>query len=119
MNAQLLHCSFSLGIELQWGLCVLLSFGHEYSGQPSLLELPQHIARADTMPDDTQLAALAAACTNCLSERAQIHELRAAQAAAPSAAASVSSITSAAPIAPHIGSNSKPQPPLTFRAVLM
>lgn len=35
------------------------------------------------MPDDTQLAAFAAACTNCLSERAQIHELRAAQAAAP------------------------------------
>lgn len=106
----------------------LLSFGYDQSGQPSLPqtkevadgqiiaslpELTQHIAKADIMPSDTQLAALASACTQRLSERAQIRE-RKAEVATPTPAP-----TLAAPVSPRIGHDGKPLPPGTFRAVFV
>ena len=122
----------------------LLSFGYDQSGQPSLPltkavtdgqiiaslpELTQHIAKGDIMPSDTQLAALASACTQRLSERAQIRERRAATAAstaqaavaAPAATAVTAArpIPSTTPLPPHIGSDGKPLPPGTFRAVFV
>ncbi|WP_312568283.1 Rha family transcriptional regulator [Comamonas sp.] len=120
----------------------LLSFGYDQSGQPSLPqtktvtdgqivaslpELTRHIATADIMPSDTQLAALASACTQRLTERAQIRERCAATAVAmvpataPAAhpATAVQSTTTAAPIPPHIGTDGKPLPPGTFRAVFV
>lgn len=116
----------------------LLSFGYDHSGQPSLPltklvtdgqivaslpELAQHIATGDIFPSDTQLAALASACTNRLNERAQIREQRAAQAAVPAPAANAVSPTTAATsttrLPPHIGLDGKPLPPGTFRAVFV
>lgn len=106
----------------------LLSFGYDQSGQPSLPltkavtdgqiiaslpELTQHIAKGDIMPSDTQLAALASACTQRLSERAQIRERRT-EVATPTPAP-----TLAAPVSPHIGHDGKPLPPGTFRAVFV
>lgn len=116
----------------------LLSFGYDQSGQPSLPltktvtdgqivanlpELAQHIATGDIFPSDTQLAALASACTNRLNERAQIREQRAAQAAVPAPAANAVSpttaVTSTTRLPPHIGLDGKPLPPGTFRAVFV
>lgn len=116
----------------------LLSFGYDHSGQPSLPltktvtdgqivaslpELAQHIAKGDIFPSDTQLAALASACTNRLNERAQIREQRAAQAAVPAPAANAVSpttaVTSTTRLPPHIGLDGKPLPPGTFRAVFV
>lgn len=106
----------------------LLSFGYDQSGQPSLPltktvtdgqiiaslpELTQHIAKGDIIPSDTQLAALASACTQRLSERAQIRERRT-EVAAPAPAP-----TLAAPISPRIGHDGKPLPSGTFRAVFV
>lgn len=106
----------------------LLSFGYDQSGQPSLPltkavtdgqiiaslpELTQHIAKGDIIPSDTQLAALASACTQRLSERAQIRERRT-EVAAPTPAP-----TLAAPVSPRIGHDGKPLPPGTFRAVFV
>jgi len=106
----------------------LLSFGYDQSGQPSLPltktvtdgqiiaslpELAQHIAKGDIFPSDTQLAALASACMSRLTERAQVRELQATRPAAlPSTATTPATLTS-----PHIGSDGKPLPPGTFRAV--
>lgn len=106
----------------------LLSFGYDQSGQPSmpqtkevadgqiiasLPELTQHIAKADIMPSDTQLAALASACTQRLTERALIRERRT-EVATPTPAP-----TLAAPVSPRIGHDGKPLPPGTFRAVFV
>jgi hypothetical protein len=92
----------------------------------SLPELTRHIATADIMPTDTQLAALASACTQRLTERAQIRERCAATAVAmvPAAApathpATAIQSTTTAPIPPHIGTDGKPLPPGTFRAVFV
>lgn len=116
----------------------LLSFGYDHSGQPSLPltklvtdgqivaslpELAQHIATGDIFPSDTQLAALASACTHRLSERAQIREQRTAQAAVPAPGAnavnSTTTVTSTTRLPPHIGLDGKPLPPGTFRAVFV
>jgi Rha family phage regulatory protein len=111
----------------------LLSFGYDQSGQPSLPlakavtdgqiiaslpELTQHIAKGDIMPSDTQLAALASACTQRLSERAQIRERRATTAVAASAPTAAPANV-AAPVSPRIGHDGKPLPPGTFRAVFV
>lgn len=120
----------------------LLSFGYDQSGQPSLPqtktvtdgqivaslpELTRHIATADIMPSDTQLAALASACTQRLTERAQIRERCAATAAsavagAPAAVAApaATAVTTASThLPPNIGHDGKPLPPGTFRAVFV
>ena len=111
----------------------LLSFGYDQSGQPSLPmtkavadgqmiaslpELTQHIAKGDIIPSDTQLAALASACTQRLSERAQIRERRATTVVAASAPTAAPASV-AAPVSPHIGHDGKPLPPGTFRAVFV
>lgn len=69
----------------------LLTLGYDRDGQAtlpyakvladgqlvaSLPELTQYIAKADIMPSDTQLTALASACMQRLSERAQVREGR-------------------------------------------
>lgn len=111
----------------------LLSFGYDQRGQPnlpqtkevadgqiiaSLPELTQHIAKADIMPSDTQLAALASACTQRLSERAQIRE-RCATTAVAASAPTAAPANVAAPVSPRIGHDGKPLPPGTFRAVFV
>lgn len=111
----------------------LLSFGYDQNGQPSLPltkavtdgqmvaslpELTQHIAKGDIIPSDTQLAALASACTQRLSERAQIRERRATTAVAASAPTAAPANV-AAPVSPRIGHDGKPLPPGTFRAVFV
>ncbi|WP_286997505.1 MULTISPECIES: Rha family transcriptional regulator [Comamonas] len=111
----------------------LLSFGYDQSGQPSLPmtkevadgqiiaslpELTQHIAKADIMPSDTQLAALASACTQRLTERAQIRERRT-EVAAPAPATSTLPAHASPHTSPRIGHDGKPLPPDTFRAVFV
>lgn len=111
----------------------LLSFGYDQSGQPSLPqtktvtdgqivaslpELTRHIATADIMPSDTQLAALASACTQRLTERAQIRERRT-EVAAPAPATSTLPAHASPHTSPRIGHDGKPLPPDTFRAVFV
>lgn len=70
----------------------LLAFGYDNSGQPSLphvqtladgqmvasmAELTQRIINHDVAPSDAQLAALATACTQQLTQRAQFREIKA------------------------------------------
>lgn len=109
----------------------LLSFGYDRDGHPtipqaqvvgddqmvtSLNALVQHITKHDVLPTDAQLAALVTACAHQLAERAQVRELRS---AAKANAAAPTTTTVAAPIPPHIGSDGKPLPPGTFRAVFV
>lgn len=110
----------------------LLGFAYDNSGQPSLphvhtladgqmvasmAELTQNIINHDVAPSDTQLAALATACTQQLTQRAQFRERKAMAAAAATRAASVASpTTSRAVAAPK---SDKPLPPDTFRAVFV
>lgn len=82
----------------------------------SLNALIQHITKHDVIPSDAQLAALVTACAHQLSERAQVRELRS---AAKANAAVPTNTTVAAPIPPHIGTDGKPLPPGTFRAVFV
>ena len=111
----------------------LLSFGYDQSGQPSLPqtktvtdgqivaslpELTRHIATADIMPSDTQLAALASACTQRLTERAQIRERRT-EVAAPAPATSTLPAHASPHTSPRIGHDGKPLPADTFRAVFV
>jgi len=111
----------------------LLSFGYDHSGQPSLPhahtladgqlvaslpELVQHIAKGDIMPSDTQLAALACACTNRMAARAQVREQQASRSAAPATApAPGTPALPTLPISPRTTADGKPLPPGTFRAV--
>ena len=117
----------------------MLGFAYDNSGQPSLphvqtladgqmvasmAELTQHIINHDVAPSDAQLAALATACTQQLTHRAQFRERKALAASAPATpAASVAPPATtpavAAPVPPHIGSDGKPLPPGTFRAVFV
>lgn len=91
----------------------LLTFGYDRNGKAtlphakpladgqmvaSMTELTRYITQHDIAPTDTQLAALASACTQRLTERAQVRERRAAQAAA-------------------LPATTKQLPPDTFRAV--
>lgn len=109
----------------------LLSFGYDREGQAtipqaqvvgddqmvtSLNALIQHITKHDVLPTDAQLAALVTACAYQLSERAQIRDRRAATKASTAPATSTAV---AAPIPPHIGTDGKPLPPGTFRAVFV
>lgn len=109
----------------------LLSFGYDREGQAtipqaqvvgddqmvtSLNALIQHITKHDVLPTDAQLAALVTACAHQLSERAQIRDRRAATKASTAPATSTAV---AAPIPPHIGTDGKPLPPGTFRAVFV
>lgn len=109
----------------------LLSFGYDRDGQAtipqaqvvgddqmvtSLNALVQHITKHDVLPTDAQLAALVTACAHQLSERAQIRDRRAATKASTAPATSTAV---AAPIPPHIGTDGKPLPPGTFRAVFV
>ena len=117
----------------------MLGFAYDNSGQPSLphvqtladgqmvasmAELTQHIINHDVAPSDAQLAALATACTQQLTHRAQFRERKALAASAPATpAASVAPPATnravAATVPPHIGSDGKPLPPGTFRAVFV
>nr|WP_314707247.1 Rha family transcriptional regulator [uncultured Comamonas sp.] len=117
----------------------MLSFAYDNSGQPSLphvktladgqmvasmAELTQHIINHDVAPSDAQLAALATACTQQLTHRAQFRERKAlAASASATPEAPVATPTTnravAAPLPPHIGSDGKPLPPGTFRAVFV
>ena len=117
----------------------MLGFAYDNSGQPSLphvqtladgqmvasmSELTKHIINHDVAPSDAQLAALATACTQQLTQRAQFRERKALAASAPATpAASVAPPATtravAAPVPPHIGSDGKPLPPGTFRAVFV
>lgn len=109
----------------------LLSFGYDRDGQAtipqaqvvgddqmvtSLNALIQHITKHDVIASDAQLAALVTACAHQLSERAQVRDLRA---AAKANVAASKSTAVAAPIPPHIGSDGKPLPTGTFRAVFV
>lgn len=109
----------------------LLSFGYDRDGQAtipqaqvvgddqmvtSLNALIQHITKHDVLPSDAQLAALVTACAHQLSERAQIRDRRA---ATKTSTAPATSTAVAAPIPPHIGTDGKPLPPGTFRAVFV
>ncbi len=109
----------------------LLSFGYDRDSQPtipqaqvvgddqmvtSLNALIQHITKHDVIPSDAQLAALVTACAQQLSERAQIRDRRA---ATKTSTAPATSTAVAAPIPPHIGTDGKPLPPGTFRAVFV
>lgn len=91
----------------------LLTFGYDRNGEAtlphakpladgqmiaSMTELARYITQHDVAPTDTQLAALASACTQRLSERAQVRERRNAQAAT-------------------LPTTTKQLPPDTFRAV--
>ena len=111
----------------------LLSFGYDRDGQPnlphvhtladgqmvaSMAELAQHIINHDIAPSDAQLASLATACTQQLTQRAQYRE-RKATAALESTTTKPTPSAVAAPIPPHIGSDGKPLPPGTFRAVFV
>lgn len=107
----------------------LLSFGYDRDGQAtipqaqvvgddqmvtSLNALIQHITKHDVLPTDAQLAALVTACAHQLAERAQVRDRRAAakaNAAAPTAGAT--------PTSPRLGTDGKPLPPDTFRAVFV
>ena len=108
----------------------LLSFGYDRDGQPtipqaqvvgddqmvtSLNALVQHITKHDVIPTDAQLAALVTACAQQLSERAQIRDMRAAAAKANAAAPTAA----ATPTSPRLGTDGKPLPPDTFRAVFV
>ena len=108
----------------------LLSFGYDREGQAtipqaqvvgddqmvtSLNALIQHITKHDVLPTDAQLAALVTACAQQLSERAQIRDMRAAAAKANAAAPTAA----ATPTSPRLGTDGKPLPPDTFRAVFV
>ena len=108
----------------------LLSFGYDRDGQAtipqaqvvgddqmvtSLNALVQHITKHDVLPTDAQLAALVTACAQQLSERAQIRDMRAAAAKANAAAPTAA----ATPTSPRLGTDGKPLPPDTFRAVFV
>lgn len=108
----------------------LLSFGYDRDGQAtipqaqvvgddqmvtSLNALVQHITKHDVLPTDAQLAALVTACAHQLSERAQIRDRRAATAKANAAAPTAG----ASPTSPRFGTDGKPLPPDTFRAVFV
>ena len=114
----------------------MLGFAYDNSGQPSLphvqtladgqmvasmAELTQHIINHDVAPTDAQLAALATACTQQLTKRAQFRERKALAASAPATpvATPATPRAVAAPVPPHIGSDGKPLPPGTFRAVFV
>lgn len=93
----------------------LLTFGYDRNGEAtlphakpladgqmvaSMTELARYITQHDIAPTDTQLAALASACTQRLTERAQVRERRSAQAAA-------------------LPATTKQLPPDTFKAVFV
>ena len=94
----------------------MLGFAYDNSGQPSLphvqtladgqmvasiAELTQHIINHDVAPSDAQLAALATACAQQLTQRAQFRE-RKALAASASATPAATPATTRAVAAPKV-----------------